>query len=103
MTKRYYGRFFTYKSLAQPPKCYKIAGIVYLSGVTPQQNAIVDLIDETDKSFVGQKLTDVNGAYSFDEGFAVRGDHTYHVTAEYDSGAQKYNSQSKPYITSVEN
>ncbi len=99
----YYGLFFLYKASVMPPRCLKISGTVFLSGTTPQQDAIVDVIDETDQSFVGRKLTDANGLYSFDSGYSIQSNHTYHVTAKYDSGAQKYNSYSQPYVVPAEN
>ncbi len=98
-----YGRFFPYRKSTMPPRCVKVSGTVFLSGATPQQDAIVDITDETDQSFVGRKLTDASGLYSFDTGYAIKSDHTYHVTARYDSGAQKYNSYSQPYVVPAEN
>lgn len=73
-------------------------------GGVAQQNAIVTLLDsDTDEVVGGTVLADASGNYSFDSGRAIVGHHKYHVTAEYDSGSQKYNSKSMPFITPVEN
>jgi len=98
-----YGRFFPYKARAMPPRCVKVSGTVFLSGTTPQPDAIVDMIDETDQTFVGRKIADASGLYSFDSGYPIMFGHTYHVTAKYDSGTQKYNSYSQPYVVPAEN
>ena len=99
----FYGRVMIFKRRFRPPSCSKISGTVYLAGTTPQQNAIVDCFDEQDKVMVGEVLTDVNGLFTFSSGFSIRDDHTYTIVAKYDSGSQKYNSLSQPYIVAVSN
>ena len=97
-----YRNVLTYHKIIKPPMVYKVSGQVTLSG-SPQQNAIVSLIDSVNKQFVGQKITDASGNYSFDSTYPINGSQYYHVIVEYDSGTQKYNASSLPYITPAEN
>ncbi len=102
MAKRHYGRIFFFRQSILPPTVYKISGQVTNSG-SPQQNAIITLIDSDDDIILGTQLTDAGGNYSFDSGYPITPRHFYHVTAEYESGGIKYNAKSLPFLTPAEN
>ena len=71
-----------------------IKGVVNLNS-TNVEGAKVRLINDTTDSYVGDTLTDVNGAYEFN----VSSDtDDYHAMVEYESGGNKYHAVSYPFI-----
>lgn len=71
-----------------------VSGQVTLAGVG-QSGAKVTIINSSDDTIYDTDTTDGDGNYSF----IVPSENTWHLTVEYDSGSQKYNSTSKPYIS----
>lgn len=99
-----YTRIIPVRRMTRPPSVYKISGVVYaIDGVTPQSGATVYCIEEETDTVIGKQTTNGSGQYSFASGYPIRAGRTYHVTAQYDSGAQKYNSESQPYVSPAEN
>lgn len=70
-----------------------IEGTVTLDG-TPQQGATVYIIDTATDSVVATLTTDVNGAFSYTPSASG----PFHVAAEHEDGAVKYNAPSYPHI-----
>lgn len=76
---------------------YLISGTVTLSG-SPVENAKITLVNSATDLVVDVVLTDAAGYYEFGE---LDPGTLYHCIAEYDDGADLWNTLSLPFLTPV--
>jgi len=77
---------------------WSITGIVTLNG-NPVEGATVRLINQDENSYVGTTSTAADGTYAFR---GVKQGVNYHATVEFESGGQKYNARSQPFLQATQ-